>query len=253
MGSADSLRGVIKFSIGLLCSAAFVLILLILSGSRIDETSARALGTAVALAFLSLTGAAGSRLTMRQSQFSLFGYVTVLISGLAFLVITAAIWSGDDGWEEAFCFLIVAFACGHTSILLASSDERGDSQVRTTQYGTVISLWLLAVLAVAEILENGHQIDERLMGVVAVLYVLGTVVLQLLRRMAPQSQSSERLQTDHVCFVWPGTIESAVSHLSTRGVQVIEGPMVRTGAQGSGVSVYYRDPDGGLIELISYG
>jgi catechol 2,3-dioxygenase-like lactoylglutathione lyase family enzyme len=30
------------------------------------------------------------------------------------------------------------------------------------------------------------------------------------------------------------------------------GPVPRTGARGSGTSVYFRDPDGSLLEFISY-
>ena len=33
------------------------------------------------------------------------------------------------------------------------------------------------------------------------------------------------------------------------GIEVIEGPIARTGAIGDLVSIYVRDPDGNLIEL----
>jgi catechol 2,3-dioxygenase-like lactoylglutathione lyase family enzyme len=55
-----------------------------------------------------------------------------------------------------------------------------------------------------------------------------------------------------LCFVWDGPIESAVEHLARHGVPVEEGPVPRTAAAGDGVSVYFRDPDGSLLELISY-
>jgi catechol 2,3-dioxygenase-like lactoylglutathione lyase family enzyme len=55
-----------------------------------------------------------------------------------------------------------------------------------------------------------------------------------------------------LCFVWPGPIEDAVNHLSARAVGVELGPVRRQGAHGEGRSVYFRDPDGGLLELISY-
>ena len=55
-----------------------------------------------------------------------------------------------------------------------------------------------------------------------------------------------------LCFVWPGTVEDAVEHLERHGVEIEEGPVERDGARGAGRSVYFRDPDGSLLELISY-
>jgi catechol 2,3-dioxygenase-like lactoylglutathione lyase family enzyme len=40
-----------------------------------------------------------------------------------------------------------------------------------------------------------------------------------------------------------------VEHLSTAGLDVVEGPVERTGATGRILSVYVRDPDGNLVEL----
>ena len=55
-----------------------------------------------------------------------------------------------------------------------------------------------------------------------------------------------------LCFVWDGPIETAIEHLEHHGVSVEEGPVARAGASGDGTSVYFRDPDGSLLELISY-
>jgi catechol 2,3-dioxygenase-like lactoylglutathione lyase family enzyme len=56
-----------------------------------------------------------------------------------------------------------------------------------------------------------------------------------------------------LCFVWDGPIETAAEHLESHGVPVEEGPVPRSGAGGDGTSVYFRDPDGSLLEFISYG
>jgi catechol 2,3-dioxygenase-like lactoylglutathione lyase family enzyme len=55
-----------------------------------------------------------------------------------------------------------------------------------------------------------------------------------------------------LCFEWDDSIETAVSHLRECGVEIEEGPVPRSGAKGSGVSVYFRDPDGSLLEFITY-
>jgi len=55
-----------------------------------------------------------------------------------------------------------------------------------------------------------------------------------------------------LCLTWPGPIEEAVEHLQRQGVDVEDGPVPRNGARGAGASVYFRDPDGSLLEFISY-
>ncbi len=55
-----------------------------------------------------------------------------------------------------------------------------------------------------------------------------------------------------LCMEWQGPIEGAVKHLEARGVEVIEGPVERHGARGPGRSLYFNDPDGTLLEFISY-
>jgi catechol 2,3-dioxygenase-like lactoylglutathione lyase family enzyme len=55
-----------------------------------------------------------------------------------------------------------------------------------------------------------------------------------------------------LCFEWEGDAESAVAHLRRHGVEIELGPVARTGARGPGTSVYFRDPDGSLLELIAY-
>jgi len=55
-----------------------------------------------------------------------------------------------------------------------------------------------------------------------------------------------------VCFRWAGTIEQAEAHLARKGVEVIDGPAPRFSADGKpGRSVYFTDPDGNLLELMS--
>jgi catechol 2,3-dioxygenase-like lactoylglutathione lyase family enzyme len=57
-----------------------------------------------------------------------------------------------------------------------------------------------------------------------------------------------------ICFRWDGGIASAVAMLRQQGVEIIEGPVPRHTADGlPGQSVYFRDPDANLIELMASG
>ena len=52
-----------------------------------------------------------------------------------------------------------------------------------------------------------------------------------------------------LCFIVSEHVESLHTKLVHSGVEVIEGPVERTGATGRLRSIYIRDPDGNLIEL----
>jgi len=55
-----------------------------------------------------------------------------------------------------------------------------------------------------------------------------------------------------LCFITTTKLEVAMEHARSKGVIIIEGPVTRTGAIGSIVSFYFRDPDGNLIEVANY-
>jgi catechol 2,3-dioxygenase-like lactoylglutathione lyase family enzyme len=55
-----------------------------------------------------------------------------------------------------------------------------------------------------------------------------------------------------LCFEWRGPLDEAIVHLRRCKVAVELGPVPRYGARGEGTSIYFRDPDGSLLEFISY-
>ena len=69
----------------------------------------------------------------------------------------------------------------------------------------------------------------------------------------PRALDPVRPGNSDLCFVWDGDADGAAAHLRAHGVELELGPVARTGARGPGTSVYFRDPDGTLLELIAYG
>lgn len=55
-----------------------------------------------------------------------------------------------------------------------------------------------------------------------------------------------------LCFVTVNEIEGVKEYVESKGVRVIEGPVQREGALGLMMSIYFRDPDGNLIEISRY-
>ena len=56
-----------------------------------------------------------------------------------------------------------------------------------------------------------------------------------------------------ICLLVDGDIQVAMKEVASKGVEIIEGIVSRTGANGKISSFYLRDPDGNLIEVSSYG
>jgi catechol 2,3-dioxygenase-like lactoylglutathione lyase family enzyme len=52
-----------------------------------------------------------------------------------------------------------------------------------------------------------------------------------------------------LCFLTDATTSDVVGRLEAEGVAIEAGPVERTGARGTILSVYFRDPDGNLIEV----
>lgn len=52
-----------------------------------------------------------------------------------------------------------------------------------------------------------------------------------------------------LCFLTSTPLDVFIEHCRKNGVEILEGPVTRTGATGPIISVYFRDPDGNLLEV----
>ena len=99
---------------------------------------------------------------------------------------------------------------------------------------------------------------QRVLGMEAVTFGAGRRALVFGRQKINLHPASAPLKP-HALTPMPGSadlcllsstpIPDVVAHLRRVGVTVEEGPVPRTGATGPILSVYFRDPDGNLIEV----
>jgi catechol 2,3-dioxygenase-like lactoylglutathione lyase family enzyme len=55
-----------------------------------------------------------------------------------------------------------------------------------------------------------------------------------------------------ICLRWSGDIDSAAGLLDAHGIPIVDGPSPRYTADGlRALSIYFRDPDGNLLELMA--
>ena len=74
---------------------------------------------------------------------------------------------------------------------------------------------------------------------------------KLWQQSAQIRQGPENL--NHFCFaISKGTWENFLERLQANNVEIEDGPVSRWGAHGTGTSIYFRDPEGNLIEARYY-
>ena len=116
------------------------------------------------------------------------------------------------------------------------------------------------VITVADI-ERTVDFYQRVLGLQRIEFAGGRVALrcgaqkinlhQLGSEFEPKAQQVKAGSAD-LCFIADTPINEAIAHIRQQGVDLIDGPVERSGANGAIVSLYLRDPDGNLIEISNY-
>ena len=116
------------------------------------------------------------------------------------------------------------------------------------------------VLTVKDI-DKTVEFYESVLGMTAETFAIGRVALKFGNQKINLHKKGHEFEpnaimpvpgSEDLCFITETKLEEAMAYVSDKGVRILEGPVARTGANGSIISFYFRDPDGNLIEVANY-
>ena len=102
---------------------------------------------------------------------------------------------------------------------------------------------------------------ERVLGMRVTTFANGRYALEFGRQKINLHQAGREFEpkaerptpgSADLCFVTEQPVEQTMAHLQKCAIEIVEGPVARTGALGAIESVYIRDPDGNLLEIARY-
>jgi len=268
-GGAGITRAMLRVSVACLTVAALIAIAALLGGDY-GDTEARISLTVLAIAVYNVTGMAGVALA-RDRAAGWVGGLCAAASAIAFVLALAAIWWEvfDDGDEDGAIrawgiATVLAVSLAQASLLLSRRRPYDGDTVRAIRAGTLIAIAAVAILVIVAI--AGGDVSDgywRLLGAVAVLDVLGTILVPIVRRLhatspdratAGSAEIAARLGLDRepahpaeARIVPAGALGPAVAGATRAGAGVLLGPT--TGGEGGGFALLIA-PDGSHLALI---
>lgn len=99
---------------------------------------------------------------------------------------------------------------------------------------------------------------ERVLGMRAETFAGGRTALHFgdqkinLQTLGQETRNHACIGSGDLCLITRWGPDRVVQHLLDEGVEIIEGPVEKTGALGPITSIYFNDLDGNLIEVASY-
>ncbi len=74
-----------------------------------------------------------------------------------------------------------------------------------------------------------------------------------LQTLGQETRNFAGIGSGDLCLITEMETDAFLAHLAAEGVEVVEGPIAKSGAMGPITSVYFNDPDGNLVEVSRYG
>ncbi|MFC1235946.1 VOC family protein [Vibrio sp. F74] len=73
-----------------------------------------------------------------------------------------------------------------------------------------------------------------------------------LQTLGQEPRNNARVGSGDLCLITHWSLNDVVAHLKNEKIEIIEGPVDKSGAMGQIESVYFLDPDNNLVEISVY-
>ena len=177
--------------IAALSVSALIGIIIFLFGD-FGETEAKLLGTTLAIGGFSIT-ALGCSTIHEQDEFRAFSLIGMLISVFGFLFTVCAIWAlfdSDHKWvaQTVFTFIILSVSTAHGSLLLQIKAK--SKLIRNALIATIVFISIVTAMLIKATINDFEDSDFffRLLGVFAILDVLGTITTPILNKITDKKE-----------------------------------------------------------------
>ena len=113
------------------------------------------------------------------------------------------------------------------------------------------------VLTVRDI-ERSVAFYQRVLGMEAVTFAGNRRALRFgnqkinLQSLGQETRNYAGIGAGDLCLITPWSLDRVIARLKVERVEILEGPVEKSGATGPIMSVYFNDPDGHLVEVSSY-
>ncbi|CAM4115412.1 VOC family protein [Palleronia rufa] len=82
----------------------------------------------------------------------------------------------------------------------------------------------------------------------------GRIALKInLQSLGQETRNHAGIGAGDICPLTDRPLADVAARLKAQGVEILEGPVARSGARGPIASLYFADPDGNLVEVATYG
>ena len=150
----------------------------------------KVLGTTLAIGGYSIKGLCSSTIHNRN-EFRSFSVIGMLISVFGFLFTITAIWEIidiDRFWQILVIFTVLAVSTAHVSLILKIRPKTNN--IKYSLIATIIFISIVALMLIKSAINEFEDSEFffRLLGVFAILDVLGTIAIPILNKITDKKE-----------------------------------------------------------------